>query len=166
MYKRQGVRDSAAVLALTGMGHRVLVLSAWTGRAEVHGALAAGARGYLSKHADGVEIVRAVHEIAAGNRYLSSSIANAVLDVPGRRGGGSLPELSDREREVLGRLALGERDQDIACALAISVRTVRSYLDRVRDKTGLRRRPELTRYAIEHGVVADERACGGDRVSA
>jgi DNA-binding NarL/FixJ family response regulator len=53
----------------------------------------------------------------------------------------------------LSLVAAGERDQDIAETLEISIRTVRSYLDRIRDKTGQRRRPELTRYAIEMGVT-------------
>jgi len=54
---------------------------------------------------------------------------------------------------VLALLAEGERDQDIAEALRISVRTVRSHLDRIREKTGRRRRPDLTRFAIEEGIV-------------
>jgi DNA-binding CsgD family transcriptional regulator len=48
------------------------------------------------------------------------------------------------------------RDQDIAEALSISVRTVRSHLDRIREKTGRRRRSELTRLAIEEGIAAPE----------
>jgi hypothetical protein len=48
--------------------------------------------------------------------------------------------------------AAGERDADIAEAMSISIRTVRSYLDRIRDKTGRRRRPELTRLAIQEGL--------------
>jgi DNA-binding NarL/FixJ family response regulator len=88
--------------------------------------------GYLSKAADGADILRAVREIAAGNRMF-------------RR-------LSDRERQMLSLVAAGERDTDIADAMSISVRTVRSYLERIRDKTGRRRRPELTRLAIEEGI--------------
>jgi DNA-binding NarL/FixJ family response regulator len=54
---------------------------------------------------------------------------------------------------VLSLVAAGERDADIAETMAISIRTVRSYLDRIRDKTGRRRRPELTRFAIEEGIA-------------
>ena len=53
-------------------------------------------------------------------------------------------QLSDREREILALVAAGERDQDIAEQLFISISTVRSHLDRIRDKTGRRRRPDLT----------------------
>ena len=60
--------------------------------------------------------------------------------------------MTERERQVLSLVAGGERDQDIAELLDISVRTVQSYMDRIRDKTGLRRRPELVRLALEGGI--------------
>ncbi len=60
--------------------------------------------------------------------------------------------LSEREMEVLNLLALGSTDKQIADALVISLATVRSHLDRIRTKTGCRRRPELTRLAIELGL--------------
>jgi Response regulator containing a CheY-like receiver domain and an HTH DNA-binding domain len=71
---------------------------------------------------------------------------------------GALPEaptveLSARETEVLALLAQGDTDEQIATALFIAVATVRSHLDRIRDKTGCRRRPELTRLAVEQGIV-------------
>ena len=64
------------------------------------------------------------------------------------------PPLSAREREILTLLAQGLTDQQIAEALTISLATVRSHLDRIRDKTGCRRRPDLTRLAIEIGLDA------------
>lgn len=149
--KLPGLADAAAVLRVTGMGHRVLVVSAHAGRAEVLAAIAAGARGYLSKDADGADILHAVREIAAGRSYVSPALASFVLDED--RHAGPKLELSDREHQVLALVAAGERDQDIAEQMSISVRTVRSYLDRIRDKTGRRRRPELTRLAIEQGLA-------------
>ncbi|MCW3815936.1 response regulator transcription factor [Micromonospora sp. DR5-3] len=155
--KLPGVRDAAAVVAVTGMGHRVLVVSAHGDQSDVLGAIAAGARGYLTKDSDADEILRAVREIAAGNTYVSPTLASILLDSSrGRQPLYRVP-LSDRERQVLSLLAAGERDQDIAEALAISVRTVRSHLDRIREKTGRRRRPELTRLAIEEGIATPAR---------
>lgn len=61
-------------------------------------------------------------------------------------------ELSPREKEVLALLAGGATDQEIATHLTIAAATVRSHLDRIRDKTGCRRRPDLTRLAIEAGI--------------
>lgn len=151
--KLHGVRDAAAVLEIVGMGHKVLVVSAHAGQSEVLGAIAAGARGYLSKDADGAEILRAVRAIAAGNSYVSPILAAFVLNSSRERQAGPRIELSAQEKRVLSLVAAGERDADIAEEMAISIRTVRSYLDRIRDKTGRRRRPELTRFAIEEGIA-------------
>lgn len=140
--------DAAAVRKVVGMGHKVLIVSAHAGQDEVLGAVSAGASGYLSKDADGAEILRAIREIAAGSTYVSPALASFLLN--SSRGVKSL--LSDRERQVLSLVAAGERDTDIAEAMQVSVRTVRSYLERIRDKTGRRRRPELTRLAIEEGI--------------
>ncbi|MET0136694.1 MAG: response regulator transcription factor [Kibdelosporangium sp.] len=145
-----GVQGATAVAEVVRMGYRVLVLSACTGQAEVLGAMAAGASGYLTKDSEGEEIVHAVRRIAGGGSYVTPMLAAQVLDA------GAVIELSARERQVLSLVASGERDQDIADALEISIRTVRSYLDRIRDKTGQRRRTELTRYAIEHGVGIEQ----------
>lgn len=145
----RGIAGSAAVRRVAGMGHHVLVLSAYARQDEVLGAVSAGARGYLSKDADGPDILRAVREVAAGETHVSPRLASHLLDSD--RGARSV--LSERERQVLSLVAAGERDADIAVAMDISVRTVRSYLERIRDKTGRRRRPELTRLAIEEGIA-------------
>jgi pSer/pThr/pTyr-binding forkhead associated (FHA) protein len=63
------------------------------------------------------------------------------------------PQLSDRERQILGLVAIGRTDKAIAEELGISISTVRSHLDRTREKTGLRRRSELTRLAIDLRIV-------------
>jgi DNA-binding NarL/FixJ family response regulator len=148
-----GLQGASAVMEVVGMGFRVLVLSAHSERSEVLGAMAAGASGYLSKDCDADEILHAVRVVADGNTYMSPMLASHVLDAFADRNSGPTIELSTRERQVLSLVAAGERDQDIAQTLEISIRTVRSYLDRIRDKTGQRRRPELTRYAIEMGVT-------------
>ncbi|KRB78648.1 hypothetical protein ASE01_05200 [Nocardioides sp. Root190] len=64
-----------------------------------------------------------------------------------------LTGLSAREVEVLRLVAAGHTDAEIATTLFVSIKTVQSHLDRMRDKTGCRRRPELLRYAIDHGVA-------------
>jgi len=148
-----GLQGAPAVMEVVAMGFRVLVLSAHSERSEVLGAMAAGASGYLSKDCDADEILHAVRVVADGNTYMSPMLASHVLDAFADRNSGPTIELSTRERQVLSLVAAGERDQDIAQTLEISIRTVRSYLDRIRDKTGQRRRPELTRYAIEMGVT-------------
>lgn len=149
------VQGAEAVAAVTGMGFRVLVISAHGGQSEVLSALAAGARGFLTKEADTDEVRRAVRQVATGSRYVSPSLAAFLLDTRLRTHERRLV-LSARERQVLALLAAGERDRDIADRLSISVRTVRSHLDHIREKTGRRRRPDLTRLAIEKGIVHRE----------
>lgn len=149
-----GQHSLSTVLAVAGMGHRVLVTSANGGHSDVIGAMSAGARGYLSQDADGMEILRAIRAIAAGHSYVSPILAGFVLHSARQyQRAGPRIELSAQERRVLALVAAGERDADIAEVMAISIRTVRSYLDRIRDKTGRRRRPELTRFAIEEGIA-------------
>ncbi len=75
------------------------------------------------------------------------------LDVRAVVGDAVATRLSDRERQVVALVADGLTDQQIAERLFISPSTVRSHLDRVADKTGLRRRPELTRLAVDLGLV-------------
>ena len=72
------------------------------------------------------------------------------LDQPRAPGAG---KLSGRERELVTLVAQGRTDADIAAQLYISIRTVRSHLDRIRDKTGCRRRADLTRLALAEELV-------------
>jgi DNA-binding CsgD family transcriptional regulator len=87
--------------------------------------------------------------VAGRRRYISPSVASDLLLSPSEPVGGLL---TNRERQVLLRVVAGETDREIARALGIAVRTVRSHLDNIRKKTGERRRPDLTRFAITHGM--------------
>jgi DNA-binding NarL/FixJ family response regulator len=134
-----------AVAHLVTGGHQVLVVSASEQAADVVQAIGAGARGYLSKQAEETEILGAIQALAQGRTYVSATLAGYLLQAP-------IP-ITAREREILELVAGGETDQDIAEQLTISVRTVHSHLDRIRDKTGARRRADLTRLAIERGII-------------
>ena len=72
---------------------------------------------------------------------------------PPQRAAPSSPKLSARERELVALVAQGCTDAQIAAQLHISIRTVRSHLDRIRDKTGCRRRADLTRLALNAGLI-------------
>ena len=91
----------------------------------------------------------------ARGRALSQADAIALATVvrPAEAGPASAGPLSEREREILALLAGGASDAQIAERLFLSVNTVRSHLERIRDKTGARRRPELVRYAIQAGLA-------------
>ena len=134
-----------AVAYLVAGGHQVLVVSASEQPTDVVQAIGAGARGYLSKQADESEILSAIQAVAQGRTYVSATLAAYLLQAP--------ILITAREREILELVAGGETDQDIAEQLTISVRTVHSHLDRIRDKTGSRRRADLTRFAIGRGII-------------
>jgi len=76
-----------------------------------------------------------------------------VLHTAGSAEVAPTPRLTARERQLIGLVAAGQTDTQIAAELLISVRTVRSHLDRIRTKTGCRRRADLTRLALQTGVV-------------
>jgi DNA-binding NarL/FixJ family response regulator len=148
-----GVDGPAGVRAVVALGCKVLVVSAATSRDAVLDAIAAGAGGYLAKDAHPEEIATAIGVVASDGTYVSATLASYLLAEGRRRDSSVALGLSEREKEVLSLLARGERDEDIAEKLFISVRTVRSHLDRIRDKTGRRRRPDLTRLAMEQGLI-------------
>ncbi len=149
-----GVAGAAAVLEVCELGHHVLVVSAQAEPDVVLGAIAAGARGFLSKDVDADELLIAIKTVADGGAYVSAVVAGMIIkDNADRPVTAAEVELSPREEQVLRLVAAGERDVDIALILGIGVRTVRGYLDRIRDKTGERRRPGLVKEAIRRGLI-------------
>ncbi len=147
-----GIEGAAGVAHVCERVGRVLVVSASATPTDVVAAIAAGAAGYLTKEADASEITRAVRIVASGATYISPTLASYLLRSDQTDRGF---RLTRREREVLGLVAAGETDQDIAEALTIAITTVHSHLDRIRDKTGARRRAELTNLAHELGIAPD-----------
>ncbi len=138
---------AGAVTRVRSFGPIVLVVSASDDRQSVVDAIAAGARGYLPKSSAPDEIAFAISSVAGGGMYVSPVLAAFLLrDEQERR---SDHPLTGREREILSLVAEGETDAEIADRLFISIRTVHSHLDRIRDKTGRRRRADLTRFALE-----------------
>ena len=150
-----GMEGPQAVAHLHKRGLAVLVVSASDDQDAVLDVIAAGASGYLTKDAEASEITTAVAAVAHGGTYVSPALAAYLLRAARTQPKAAPWSLTDREREILRLLASGETDQDIATQLYLSVRTVRSHLERIRDKTGRRRRPDLTRLAIEQGLMDD-----------
>ena len=150
-----GMGGPEAVQYLRDRGPSILVVSAAGAQRDVVDAIAAGAAGYLTKSSEPEEITHAVQVVAEGGTYVSPTLAAFLLQAA-RTDPVDIPfALTEREKEILSLVASGERDADIAEQLYISIRTVRSHLDRIRDKTGRRRRADLTRLAIQEGIVED-----------
>jgi two-component system response regulator NreC len=137
---------------------RVLVLSMQDDPSYVREAFAAGAQGYVLKEAADEEVVSAVREIAGGARYVHPALgARMVAAEAQERAAAESDPLSEREREVLRLLALGHTNQEIAEQLYISVRTAESHRAHIMQKLRLTTRAELVRYAITHGLLAEDR---------
>jgi two-component system response regulator NreC len=136
---------------------RVLVLSMQDDPSYVREAFAAGAQGYVLKEAADEEVVSAVREIAGGARYVHPALgARMVAAEAQERAAAESDPLSEREREVLRLLALGHTNQEIAEQLYISVRTAESHRAHIMQKLRLTTRAELVRYALTHGLLAEE----------
>ncbi|MFI7367579.1 response regulator [Streptomyces sp. NPDC050149] len=142
-------------------GTQVVVLTTFDDDDSLFPALRAGARGYLTKDAGGDEIVRAVQAVLSGEAGLSSAIQRRLLEqvtegaLP--RTGGDVPELPDgmtpREAEVLVLIADGMSNAEIARRLHISQATVKSHINNLFAKAGLRDRAQAVRYAYVRGIA-------------
>ena len=139
----------------------VLVLTVHDDVAYLRKAFDAGARGYLVKDAADVELVLAIRQVASGEEYVHPRLGAALL-TPAAYGRvvGPGGELSERELEVLRRVALGLTSAEIATELYVSVRTVETHRAHVQQKLGLKARADLVRYAREHGLLDDEEELG------
>lgn len=112
-------------------------------------ALDGGAKGYLFKDAAHLELIEAVRAAAAGEQHLAPTVAAGLKDGKDSE----RPDLSPRETDVLKLMALGHTNREISEQLSLSVRTVETHRAHIQQKLGLSSRPELTRYALAHGLI-------------
>jgi DNA-binding NarL/FixJ family response regulator len=152
---------------------RVVVLTTYADDAWVFSALQAGARGFLTKDAGADEIHRAIVTVAGGDAQLDPSVQRRLLDalsrgdrlaVAGPAAGPASPagpgppappdDLTPREAEVLGRIAAGLSNAEIAAALFVSEATVKTHINHIFSKTGLRDRAQLVAYAFRKGLAS------------
>jgi DNA-binding NarL/FixJ family response regulator len=140
-------------------GTQVVVLTTFADDESLFPALKAGARGYLTKDAGGDEIVRAVQSVLSGDAGLSPSIQRRLLErlsdpEPPQRAPAEAPDgLTAREVEVLALIAEGLTNQEIARALHVSTATVKTHINNLFAKTGIKDRAQAVRYAYAKGLV-------------
>lgn len=132
---------------------QVVVLTAHTDDARVVAALRAGAIGYVRKDSDPEVFLAAVRGAARGQSVLDPAVAGSVLqDLV--RGGPLVEELSEREKEVLGQLAHGRTNREIAQALHVSEETVKTHVGNILSKLQLSHRTQAVIYALKQGLVS------------
>jgi DNA-binding NarL/FixJ family response regulator len=153
---------------------KVIVLTTYADDRSVIEALRAGARGYLTKDAGAAEIRQALQQVVAGQAVIDPAVQHHLVDAiavaPAAAGPGDSPAagttepgapgrpppdgLTPREAEVLGLIAEGLSNAEIARRLVVSEATVKSHVNHLLAKIGARDRAQAVSYAYRHGLVA------------
>jgi two-component system response regulator NreC len=139
-------------------GAKVLVLSMHGDDVYVRQALKAGARGYLLKDSEDLDLIKAVKAVRAGGSFFSPPVSKVVLsgylgDKVDGDAEDSVARLTDREREVLQLIAEGKTNKEVAHALTVSVNTVETHRKHIMEKLDLHNTAELVRFAIRTRIV-------------
>jgi DNA-binding NarL/FixJ family response regulator len=129
---------------------RVLAVTADAQLATVRGCLLAGADGYLLKSEDADELRLAIRTVLDGRQFLSPAIAARLDDVVRAE---AVDPVTPREEEIMGMIARGLRNEDIARTLSRSVFTVRKHRQNLMEKLRLRNAAEITAYAMKRNLV-------------
>jgi DNA-binding NarL/FixJ family response regulator len=153
-----GIAATREVLA-TSPDVKVVILTTFEQDDYIFGALSAGASGFLLKRTSPEELLAAIHAVAAGDSLLSPSVTRIVIErlsrepAPQVAGSDAAAELTPREREVLGLVARGLSNGEIAAALVIEESTVKTHVKRILMKLGLRDRIQAVIFAYETGIT-------------
>jgi two-component system, NarL family, invasion response regulator UvrY len=133
---------------------RVLIISGYPERQYAVNVLKAGASGYISKESAPEELLKAVHTVLAGRRYVSAALAEQlVTDLDVDKDKPIHSSLSEREFQIFCKLATGKTVSDIAGELCLSVKTVSTYRSRVLEKMNFVSNADITTYALRNGLT-------------
>lgn len=131
----------------------IIILSMYDEAVYAERALKAGARGYIMKNEMSSAIVKAIRSVLCGNIYVSdrltSTLLNSFVFGSPKKDGDIISCLSDREFEIFELIGNGYKTQDVAKSLNLSVKTVETYKQRIKEKLNITSSPELTKFAIE-----------------
>jgi len=138
---------------------RVLILTVHKLEKYVHTCLKSGADGYVLKDATHADLVTAINGVLRGKRYLSPEISEKVIEgyLEGRKAeetDSPWDTLTKREREILKLVAEGHKNKEIADYLCISLKTVETHRNNLKEKLGVRSTAELTVYAMQRGMFS------------
>jgi DNA-binding NarL/FixJ family response regulator len=154
-----GLQATRQIVADEGLaGVRVVIVTTFEVDEYLFEALRAGASGFLVKHTEPVELVRAVRVVAAGEALLSPGVTRRLIAEVACRAKeppppASLDALTERERELTGLVAAGLSNDQIAERLVLSPATVKTHVNRAMVKLGARDRAQLVVFAYEAGLV-------------
>ncbi|MCW1886333.1 response regulator transcription factor [Luteolibacter flavescens] len=126
---------------------KILVLTSFDGDEDIHAAFAAGASGYLLKHSSGDQVIPAVRALMQGDQWIPPEVGEHLA----ARQRGEV--LSEREKEIVRHLALGEANKEIGIAVGISEQTVKSHVKNILAKLHVRDRTEAVTVALRRGII-------------
>ncbi len=135
----------------------VLMITSYPDDEAVTASVLAGASGYLLKNVSRTELLKAVRQVASGVSLLkpdaTKKAISQMISITNRATSRPNDELTEREREVLGLVARGYTNKQIAEALYLSEKTARNHVSHILEKLGLSRRSEAAVYAVEHKML-------------
>jgi len=131
---------------------QILVLSAYERSEYIVGLVRAGAAGYVLKHDSSDMLVTAVRAVAQGEGWLSPRVADILVRSVRNYDERPAAKLTEREIEVLGLMARGRKNDEIAETLVITTQTVKNYVRRIFRKLGVETRVDAVLYAIDQGI--------------
>lgn len=145
-------------LRAAGNPARVLILTTFDLDEYVYAALRAGASGFLLKDTLAADLLSAIRSVARGDAVVAPAVTRRLLEKyvgtgPAPIQSSGLEQLTDREREVLGLIARGLSNTEIAVSLFLSEGTVKTHVSRILTKLGLRDRVQVVVFAYENGVA-------------
>lgn len=149
---RSGI-DTLKDVRARGVKAPILVLSMHPEEQYAIRALKAGASGFMNKENTTEELLNAIHLVLSGRKYITPSVAEKLIDMGDTDDSPTHERLSDREMQVLQLIASGKTVSEIADQISLSVNTISTYRSRILEKLALTNNAELTRYALDHGLV-------------
>jgi DNA-binding NarL/FixJ family response regulator len=144
--------EALRLLRTAGNQARVLIVTSFTEQRTVVPALRAGAAGYVYKDVDPVALADAIRSVHAGHVLLQPEVAGALLSQEQTPGTGRGNQLTEREREVLTLIADGRSNREIARALVLSEKTVKTHVSNILMKLDLADRTQAALWAVRNGV--------------
>jgi two-component system, NarL family, response regulator len=126
---------------------KILILTMRTGDEDIHRALEAGAKGYLLKESSGAQLFDAIRAIHSGKRYIPAAVALHLAERP------PASDLTDREMQILTKMAAGKSNKEIADVLNITESTVKGHVSNILVKLGAGDRTEAVITALKRGIV-------------
>jgi DNA-binding NarL/FixJ family response regulator len=145
--------EALRLLREAGSPARVLIVTSFTEQRTVVPALRAGAAGYVYKDIDPVALADAIRSVRAGHVLLQPEVAGALLSQDQTPAGGRGGSLTEREREVLALIADGRSNREIARALVLSEKTVKTHVSNILMKLDLADRTQAALWAVRHDAA-------------